>query len=102
MALQIRKLPPEESARLFPKRGQMDLSEYVDALRGLQPGDAAEVKLSGLTTRAVKRRVGQAAKELGYTLRWVKEPSDGALQFQVREAGTSRPRNGRRRRRRAE
>lgn len=99
MALQLRKLPPEEAAMAFPRRGQMDLSEYVDALKGLRPGDAAEVGLGGLSTRALKRRLGQAARQLGYALRWTREPSGNALRFQVRGTARAKPRNGRRGRR---
>jgi hypothetical protein len=102
MAVQIHKLTSEEAAKYFPKRGQMDLTEYTEALRGLQPGDAAEIALGGLTSRAMKRRLGQAAKQEGYTLRWAREVSGDVLRFQVRDAQASqpRPRNGRRTRRR--
>ncbi len=99
MAVQIRKLAPEEAAKAFPRRGQMDLSEYIDALRALRPGEAAEVDLGGLSTRALKRRIGQAAKQLGFALRWSRESSGNSLRFQVREAGQPKPRNGRRGRR---
>ena len=34
----IRKLSSDEAAKVFPKRGQMDLSEYADALRELRAG----------------------------------------------------------------
>lgn len=90
MPLQIRKLDADETARIFPRRGQMDLSEYADALRNLTPGDAAEVPLEGLSNRALKRRLGQAAKQLGYALRWAREQRNGVLAFQVREAPTPR------------
>ena len=39
MPVQIRKLSTDEAAKVFPKRGQMDLSEYADALGELQPGE---------------------------------------------------------------
>ena len=64
MAVQLRKLPPDEAAKVFPKRGQMDLSEYSAALREFQPGDSAEVVLQELSSRALKRRLGQAANGL--------------------------------------
>ena len=104
MAVQIRKLSAEEAAKVFPKRGQMDLSEYAGALSQLQPGDAAEIELGGLSSRALKRRLGQAAKQTGYSLKWARDTGGGALRFQVREArgGGSRARNGRRGRRRRE
>lgn len=100
MPVQIRKLSSEEAATHFPKRGQMDLSEYTVALRGLHAGDAAEVDLGGLTTRALKRRVGQAAKQLGYTLKWARETTGNSMRFQVRDAQGSKAKNGRRGRRR--
>jgi hypothetical protein len=105
MPVQIRKLSSDEAAKVFPKRGQMDLSEYTDALRELQPGDAAEIELGPLSSRALKRRLGQAAKQTGYSLKWARDGGTGVLRFQVREVRgtTAKPRNGRRgRRRRAE
>jgi hypothetical protein len=100
--VQIRKLSSDEAAKVFPKRGQMDLSEYADALRELQPGDAAEIELGTLSSRALKRRLGQAAKQTGYSLKWARDGGTGVLRFQVREArgGQTRARNGRRGRRR--
>src|SRR6185295_2512449 len=86
VAVQIRKLSSDEAAKVFPKRGQMDLSEYADALRELQPGDAAEIDLAGLSSRALKRRLGQAAKQTGYSLKWARDSGSGQLRFQVREA----------------
>ena len=100
--VQIRKLAPDEAAKVFPKRGQMDLSEYADALRELSPGDAAEIELAGLSSRALKRRLGQAAKQTGYSLKWARDGGGGVLRFQVRESRGAAPkaRNGRRGRRR--
>ena len=100
MAIQIRKLSGEETQRSFPRRGQMDLSAYVDALRPLSPGDAAELNLSGLSSRAGKRRLGQAAGQLGYRVKWSRTGTVDALYFQVLPGKSStRPANGRRRRR---
>ena len=48
MAVSIRKLSSDEAAKVFPKRGQIDLSEYADALRELQPGHAAEIDLASI------------------------------------------------------
>jgi hypothetical protein len=62
----LRKLSQDEAARAFPRRGQTDLSEYTEALRGLQIGESAELDLGGLSSRAVKRRLGQAATQVGY------------------------------------
>lgn len=100
MALRIRKLSAEETAETFPKRGQMDLTDYREALRDVRPGEAGEVELAGLSTRALKRRLGQAAKQLGYTLKWARESGGDKLRFMVREGDQpSTARNGRRGRR---
>ena len=100
MPVQVRKLSAEEAAALFPKRGQMDLSEYTAALSGLRPGDAAEVQMGGLSSRALKRRVGQAARQLGFALKWARDTGSDAMRFQVRELSPTRARDGRRGRRR--
>ena len=39
VAIKLRKLSGDETASVFPRRGQMDLSEYLQALSALQPGD---------------------------------------------------------------
>lgn len=104
MALTIRKLPSQQADQVFPKRGQMDLAEYVDALRTLQPGDAAAIDLQGVSSRALKRRLGQAASQAGYRLKWARASSDEAIYFQVLPAPQARstsasgdkPANGRR------
>jgi hypothetical protein len=76
--------------RAFPRRGQMDLSEYVEAVRALQPGDTAAMDLGDLTTRAAKRRLGQAAAQLGRRLRWALSTDSGVVYFQVLAAATPR------------
>jgi hypothetical protein len=100
----LRKLSREEAVRAFPRRGQIDVSEYVAALQTLQVGDSAEIELGELTSRAAKRRLGQAAQQVGYRLKWAPATFDDRLYFQVlptivRSAG--RPENGRRSRPRA-
>src|ERR687888_682939 len=99
MAVAIRKLSPEEARRVFPRRGQQDLSEYVDALRELAPGEAAQIERQGLSDRAIKRRLGQAAKGLGYRLKWGRQSRPDGLYFQVVGTTSAKPTNGRRRRR---
>ena len=94
MTIRIRKLTSNEAAQVFPKRRQMDLSEYTSLLRELQPGDSAELQLEGMSGRPGKRRVGQAAKQLGYRVKWARTTAADRLYFQV-FAETS----GRRRRR---
>ena len=88
--LQIRKLSQDEAAKAFPRRGQMDLSEYVEAVSGLQPGDTAAMDLGDLTTRAAKRRLGQAAAQLGHRLRWARATDTDVVYFQVLLGATPR------------
>ena len=83
MAISIRKLAPEEAQRAFPRRGQQDLSEYVAALREIEPGEAVSIDRQGLSDRAIKRRLGQAAKSLGYRLKWSRQSSPEELYLQV-------------------
>jgi hypothetical protein len=52
-----------------------------------------------LSDRAIKRRLGAAAKQLGYRLTWARQHSPEALYFQVVGAPAARPTNGRRPRR---
>jgi hypothetical protein len=101
MAISIRKLAPEEAQRVFPRRGQQDLSEYVAALREIEPGEAASIDRQGLSDRAIKRRLGQAAKSLGYRLKWSRQPGPERLYFQVVGTPPTKATNGRRRRRTA-
>src|SRR5919205_2106522 len=83
MAVAVRKLPPDEALRVFPQRRQQDLSEYVNALRDVEPGEAASVERQGISDRALKRRLSLAAKQLGYRLKWSR---------QVSRSSPSRPR----------
>ena len=99
MAVRLRKLPADEAQRAFPRRGQQDLSDYVAALRDVQPGDAAEIQREGLSDRAIKRRLGAAAVQLGYRLKWARQSSPEAMYFQVVGTPAAKPTNGRRRRR---
>ena len=97
MAVSIRKLAPEEAQRAFPRRGQQDLGEYVVALRELQPGEAAGIAREGLSDRTIKRRLGMAAKQLGYRLKWARQSSPETLYFQVIGTLPSKATDGRRR-----
>src|SRR5919205_3723107 len=101
MPVRLRKLAPDEAERAFPRRGQQDLSDYLAALGELQPGEAAAIERAGLSDRAIKRRLGSAAKQLGYQLKWARQSSPEALYFQVVGAPAAKPANGRRRRRAA-
>src|SRR5919199_1596879 len=101
MAVKIRKLAPDEARRAFPRRGQQDLSEYVAALRELQPGEAAGIDREGLSDRAIKRRLGMAAGQLGYRLKWARQSGPEGLYFQVVGTPPTKATDGRRRRRAA-
>ena len=101
MAVKLRRLAPDEAQRAFPRRGQQDVSDYMAALGELQPGDAAAIQREGLSDRALKRRLGAAATQLGYRLKWARQHSPEALYFQVVGTPAARPTNGRRRRRAA-
>jgi len=101
----LRKLSDEETRRAFTQRGQTDVSEYVAAIRALQVGDSAELTLDGLSSRAAKRRLGLAAAQVGYRLKWATARADDRLYFQVLPATASpvgRAGSGRRTRRRVE
>jgi hypothetical protein len=101
MAVRIRKLSLEETQRVFPRRGQQGVSEYVDALRELAPGEAASIDREGLSDRTIKRRLGQAAKSLGYRLKWGRHSSAQLLHFLVVGTPATKAAPGRRRRRSA-
>ena len=83
MALAIRKLGPDETARTFPARRHLDLGEYTAALRDLRAGDAAAVALHDLSSRGLKRRLSLAAKELGYRITWSKQAGAGEVYLRV-------------------
>jgi hypothetical protein len=82
MPVAIRKLSAEEAHGAFSRRSQQDLSDYVDALRTLEPGQAAAVERQDLSDRALKRRLGQAARTLGYRLNWSRHKTAEMLDFQ--------------------
>jgi hypothetical protein len=95
VAVQIRKLGSGEAELLFPRRGEMDLSAYTNALRFLRVGDTAEVDLAGLSARAMKRRLEKAAGQVGYKLNWGSTAPPGGLYLQVLAAPTYKPACGR-------
>jgi hypothetical protein len=98
VTVNLRKLAPEEAQRVFPRRGQPDLSEYVAALRALHPGEAAGIERGGVSERAIKRRLSLAAKQLGYRLTWGRHSGAAVLYFQVIATPPTKASNGRRRR----
>src|ERR1043166_3657202 len=83
MPIAIRKLDVEEVAQAFPRRRQVDLAGYADALRELRAGDAIAVRLDDLSSRALKRRFSLAAKQLGYRITWARQIGDGELYLRV-------------------
>ena len=93
-----------ESARFIESKpeGELFLMLVMRALQTAIAVPSAEIELAGLSSRALKRRLGQAAKQTGYSLKWARDGGGGVLRFQVREARGSQPkaRNGRRGRRR--
>jgi hypothetical protein len=98
MPIQVRKLSDQEAARAFARRGRTVLAAGVAALRRLHPGEAAAVALGPLSARAAKRRLGRAAQQAGYRLRWARADAGATLHVQVLAAGPpSTPSNGRRR-----
>src|SRR5919202_4255702 len=98
MPVSIRKLAPDEAQRVFPRRGQQDLSAYVAALRALHPGEAAGIDRAGVSERALKRRLSLAAKQLGYRLKWGRHADAGVLYFRVIGTPPTKARNDHRRR----
>jgi hypothetical protein len=98
VAVTLRKLSREETARSFARRGLADVSEYAAALRALQVGDSAEIALDGLSSRAAKRRLGLAATQVGYRLKWASARVDDRLYFRVLPATASPARAESRRR----
>jgi hypothetical protein len=101
VTVSLRKLAPEEAQRVFPRRGQQDLSEYVAALRALHPGEAAGIERAGVSERALKRRLSLAAKQLGYRLKWGRQAGPEQLYFRVLGTPPRKATASRRRRRAA-
>jgi hypothetical protein len=101
MAITIRKVTGENAQRYFPAWGErgLDLTDYLEALRGLAFGDIAEVEPGNVTARATKRRLTMAARQLGMTLQWSRQLMGGrSIAFRVRrvsEMGATPMRRGR-------
>lgn len=90
MPITLRKLTESETARFFPRGVSIPQAEYVEALRGLKPGDVAEALHGNISSRAFKRRLTLAAKHLGLALRYAREAGQEVVRFQVRQARTTR------------
>lgn len=89
MGVNLRKLAPEEVERYFARGSGVNISEYIEALRGLRPGDYAEAVRHNVSSRAFKRRLTLAAKHLGLALRYAREAGEEAIRFEVREQPAS-------------
>ena len=98
MTVTLHKLAPDEAQRIFPRRGQQDLSEYVAALRDPHPGEAAGIERAGVPERALKRQLSLAAKQLGYRLKWGRHADAAVLYFRVVATPPTKASNVRRRR----
>jgi len=83
----FRTLSPEEVAQMQSRRGRtVDLSEYLDALRDLSPGQMGEATLiDGEKKATVKRRLTAAAKQLGKGLRY-RRSGDNRVIYEVAAA----------------
>jgi hypothetical protein len=91
MPINLRKLTETETARFFPRGVSIPQAEYIEALRGLKPGDVAEAVRGNVSSRAFKRRLTLAAKHLGLALRYAREASQEAVRFQVRQPRGTKP-----------
>jgi hypothetical protein len=86
----LTKLSVEEvEAMKAKKSGQSERGrirqQYVDYLKGYQPGDWVSVEMEmGEKRQTVKNRLVAAAKELDYKLNFVR--SRGSLRFEVQRA----------------
>jgi type IV secretory pathway VirB4 component len=78
------KLSKEEVERITQRKPRIDISEYVNYLETLNPGEWGAVTLEeGETGRAIKRRLTIAAKQLGKNLRY-RRSEDNRIIFTVR------------------
>ena len=81
----LRTLSPEEVARMQIRRGRtVDLTQYLDYLRELSPGQWGEAKLlEGEKKATIKRRLTAAAKQLNQGLRY-RRSGGGVVVFEVK------------------
>jgi hypothetical protein len=84
MPKQFRVLTPEEALKYRRRGGRVvDLTDYLNFVRGMVPGQIAEVTLSeGEKKTTIKRRLTSAAKQLGKELKY-KRSSDNSIVFEV-------------------
>jgi hypothetical protein len=74
----FRKLTVEESAHLARRRGRaVDLTDYLQAVRELEPGQVGEATIGdGEKKATIKRRLTMAARSLDRTLRYRRTGED--------------------------
>ncbi len=80
----LRTLSPQEAAQMQSRRGRnVDLSQYIEHLRDLQPGQMGEATLvDGEKKATVKRRLTAAAKKLGKSLRY-RRSGENSIVYEV-------------------
>lgn len=78
----------EVAARKSRNTNTEAIKEYVEGLRGLQPGTWIRLQLEGDDSqRTVKRRASMAATSLGMKIRWKRAGADDKdVVFEVTEA----------------
>jgi hypothetical protein len=82
----FRKLSTSEVNELSRRQTNLaDLSEYMDYLKSLKPGDWGAIDLAeGESQRTVKRRASTAATSLNKKLKWrANRGNDQGLVFQL-------------------
>ena len=78
------------------------MDAHAPATAGLFSGVERRIDVrQGLSDRAIKLRLGQAANQLGFRLKWSRQSDADHLYFQTVGKAPTRPANGRRRRRAA-
>lgn len=81
----FRKLSAAEIQELNRRRNNLEeLTEYLDYLKTLKPGDWGAIDLADNDSqRTVKRRTSIAATSQGKKIRWRRSPHAQRLVFQV-------------------
>ncbi len=85
---ELRTLTPDEVARMQSRRGRtVDLTQYVEYLRDLSPGQMGEARLTDSEKKAtIKRRLTAAAKRLNKGLKY-RRSGENAIVFEVTSGG---------------
>ena len=83
----LEKLSPAEVEKLSRRKTRtQDLSEYINFLATLKPGDWGRVTLEpGDSQRVIKRRLTTASKQRGMSIRYkTGKGEDGQIVFEVK------------------